>query len=240
MQKTQATLIKREYSPSWEVAFVTFQAEHIFPFSEGQFMMISSETESGKKLKKPYSIATTSRYFEQEKEIGCVVKQVGVWGMSEHLVSWLPIWWTVTLVWPVWHYVDSWEHPSYLFISVWSGLSPNVGLFDQLIHTQAFSKIVLIHGERFFSHHVLSLHERFTEISLSDERVSYIPVFSKEKNLPKWGREWYVQSTLDEALADLWNDCSCFLCGKPEMVDDVRRLLSEKWMDKEDITFEKY
>lgn len=202
--------------------------------------MISSISRTGKPLKKPYSIATTSSYFANEKEIGCVVKKVWTWWMSEHLVSELSLWWSVTLQWPVWHYVDSKQHTSYLFISVGSWFSPNVGLFDALIQHQSFSQITILHGERYFSHHVSSIHTRFTEISQSDERVTYIPIFSKEKNLPIWGKSWYVQDHLDAVLQKCWPNTSCFLCWKPEMVDEVRTLLQERWIEKEDISFEKY
>jgi NAD(P)H-flavin reductase len=36
------------------------------------------------------------------------------------------------------------------------------------------------------------------------------------------------------------DDTTCFLCGKPEMVDEVREKLADAGVSKEQIVFEKY
>ena len=52
---------------------------------------------------------------------------------------------------------------------------------------------------------------------------------------------WYIQTQLDNALWFLnTKDISVFICGKPEMVDDVRAKLMAHGVDGKNIKFEKY
>ena len=68
MITTNATLKYKYDSPSGKVSYVIFQVEDIFPFAEGQFCMIEAEI-NGRIIKKPYSIATTSKMLEEDKHI---------------------------------------------------------------------------------------------------------------------------------------------------------------------------
>ena len=64
------------------------------------------------------------------------------------------------------------------------------------------------------------------------------PTFTRAT--PAWtGRTRRVQAHLEEALAGR-TDIDVYLCGLKEMVDDLRRLLKQKGLDRKQIIYEKY
>jgi NAD(P)H-flavin reductase len=66
----------------------------------------------------------------------------------------------------------------------------------------------------------------------------YWPTLSRPD--PGWrGRTGHVQTHLNEAL-DGRRDVDVYLCGLKAMVDDVRRLLKERGLDRKQIFYEKY
>lgn len=253
MLTTTATLTHKYDSPSEQVSLVLFQVEETFAFQEWQFVMIEKEL-NGKLTRKPYSIATTNIQMQEEKTIGFVVKKTSENGMSSFLTQQITLGDTINIKGPVWHYVDSFEFPNYLFISTGSGLSPNVGLFQHLVYeSKRYEKIVNIFGERFYSHIIPEVENLF--VAHDDDRIQNMfylsqeefPLLEQEDFLVgdkrvglELYRKWYVQEWLAKAVAYLWPQTSCFLCGIPAMVDDVQKKLIALWIPKEQISFEKY
>ena len=158
--------------------------------------------------------------------------------------------------------IDSWIHDNYLLISVGSGLSPMLGLYESIVaKQQATSKIAMLFGERYINHILPSTLELFKKdnenifrrlclsrqerpIALDKENSeSQVDISTKKNNLRPvaYAKKGYVQTGLDEAMEFLGTkEISVFICGKPEMVDDVRGKLVEKWVDTKNIKFEKY
>jgi len=238
MINTTAHLVHKYDSPSLWVSYLIFQVEDLLEFDEGQFVMIETEIQ-WKTMKNPYSIATTNKEMLDEKHIGIVVKKTSDHGMSHWMTHDISLWDSVKVKWPVGHYTNNNVQQNYLFVSIWSGLSPNFGLFKHLVYeNQSYWTIVNIFAERFAEHIIPHVHEIFTEHW--QKNIHNFFYLSQEKNIPQWFRKWYVQEWLEEAVELLWTNTSCFLCGKPEMVDDVRSKLEYLWVAKQDITFEKY
>lgn len=238
MITTAATLTRKYDSPSGYVSFVYFQVAESFEFLEWQFVMLEAEVH-GKLIKRPYSIATTNRFLQNEKEIGIIVKRTSDKWMSSRLTEHIQIGDPVTLRGPVGHYIDTQTYDNYLFVSVGSWLSPNVGLFQKLVYeSHKYNKIVHIFGERYHQHIVPQVEEIF--FWHEQEHVQNLLFLSQEQNVPEQYIRWYVQEGIEGALAYLWLETSCFLCGKPEMVDSVSQLLQQQGIAKEHITFEKY
>ncbi len=253
MITTTATLTHKYDSPSEQVSFVLFQVEEIFMFQEWQFVMIEIELH-GKKIKKPYSIATTNIQMQEEKIIWFVVKKTSEAGVSDRLTQQITLGDTIQIKGPVGHYVDSFEFPNYLLVSVGSGLSPNVGLFQHLVYeSRRHEKIVNLFGERFYNHIIPEVENLF--VAHDDDRVQNLfylsqeefPLLEQEDFLvgdKRMGvdlyKQWRIQEGLTKAVAYLGLQTSCFLCGIPVMVDDVQKKLIELWIPKEQITFEKY
>jgi len=142
MRSTQASLVKKHDSPSGLVSQVVFQVEEIFPFLEGQFVMIEKEIQ-WKIIKRPYSIASTSQEMMNQKHIAIVVKKASNQWMSNYLTQEITLGEEVLIKWPVGHYTISPDHQNYLLISTGSWLSPNVGIFKHLVYGEwKYKKIV--------------------------------------------------------------------------------------------------
>jgi len=236
MIKTTAVITELHHSPSWEVVFVLVRPQETFSFLEGQFMMIQTDC-FWQIVKKPYSIATTSKQLQEYKQLGFYVKKASEQWLSAWLTTQAKVWDTISLQWPVGHYCDNKDNGQYLFISTGSWLSPNLGLFQHLVYEwQSFSKIVNIFWERTSNHHVPSV------MTLLDahwsKNVTTINTLSQEQESTH--NHWRVQQHIDKALKQ-FNDLqiSVFLCWAPAMVKEVQQILMDKWIDKENITTEK-
>lgn len=199
-------------------------------------------------IKRPYSIATSNKEMQEAKYIWFVVKKVSDDGMSNYLTQDVEFKASITIKWPVWHYTDSGSQPNYLLISTWSGLSPNVGLFKTLVYeTWKYSKLINIFWEKTHADIVPELQDLFTQHN--KQNITNIFHLSREEKMIGRGagdevslqlRPGHVQDSLKEAIEILWTETSCFVCWAPAMVEDVTKILWELWVDKEDITFEKY
>ena len=170
--------------------------------------------------------------------------------MSDWLTHKIQIWETIEIKWPVGHYTDPQNHPNYLFVSVGSGLSPNLGLFQHLVYeSKKYHHIVNIFWERYQKHLVPYIQDIF--LDHGQHNITNMFYLSQEDRSPfsfqerGWGGELiyhsgHVQDWLEPAISLLGTQTSCFLCGKPEMVDDVSSRLQAMGIAKSDITFEKY
>ncbi len=220
--------------------------------------MVSSDhihPKLGKPLKKPYSIGTTNQELQENGTIGFIVKKVREDYMSDYLTTTIKVWDTVHLLWPAWHMTNNKAHENYLLISVGSGLSPMIGLYESIVAKQQFTKVSMLYWERYASHVLPSTKELFwknishthttiflsREKDLRDELGENNIDKNKSDNKDVRYHNGYIQDGLEDALQFLdTTDVSVFICGKPEMVDDVRRILDEKWIIKESVKFEKY
>ena len=261
MLRTSAVIVDIEYSPSREVTFVRFQPEEPFEFQEWQFMMIESiflHEDLGKPLKKPYSIATTNEELQEKWTLGVIVKKTLNGYMSDYLTQGIQVGDKVILAGPAGHMIDQGERNHYLLVSTGSGVSPMVGLYNEL-KKNPHNKISNLFGERYMKNLLPSVVQDFSE---QTEQIKNILCLSQEEvlntqNLKLKTSKGRIQSQLDEALSFLWewsnaeiqnltlktqnfSSVSVFLCGAPEMVDDVKKILIEKWIPKEQIKSEKY
>lgn len=238
MLTTTATLVHKYDSPSGNVSYVLFQPELTFSFAEGQFCMIEAILDD-KLSKKPYSIATTNRMLQEEKLIWFVVKKASDNGMSAYLTQHITIGDTLTLKWPVGHYINPHTHPRYLFVSIWSGLSPNFWLFQQLVYENTeYDHIVNILGERTSVELVPYIQDRFT--NHGSDRVTNFFCLSQEELQQTTFTHGHVQTKLADAIALLGTQTTCFVCGSPVGVTDVVYQLTQLGIAREDIIIEKY
>lgn len=198
----------------------------------------------GKPLKKPYSIATTNKELQEQWTIWFVVKKSREGYMSEYLTQGINIGDVLHLQGPVWHMVDDRSSSAYLLVSVWSGLSPMIGLYNAIL--DRWRKIAMLYGERFLNQVLPSTIELMSQ---NRENTICQLFFSREdddffqKNRPSRpvSQKGYVQDGLQEALDFLGTThISVFLCWHPSMVDDVRERLTTHGIDPKFVKFEKY
>jgi len=238
MQNTLATLKYKYDSPSGNVSYLLFQPEHIFSFTEGQFCMIETDINE-KKMRKPYSIASTNLLLQEEKCIWFVVKKASDQGMSDYLTQQIAIWDQLTLKWPVGHYIDPKIHKNYLFISTWSGLSPNFWLFQHIVYEQqSYHKVVNLFWERTTHDLIPYITERF--FAHNSDAVTTTICLSQEEIKTPWYAYGYVQSQLGKTIDQLWTATTCFVCWSPTIVPDIVYQLTELGIAREDIVVEKY
>jgi NAD(P)H-flavin reductase len=122
-----------------------------------------------------------------------------------------------------------------------------VGLYESIVAKQQDTgKVAMLYGERYLNQVLPSTLELFSknlentmcQLFLSRENDDFFEKKTIERPVSKKG---YVQGGLNEALDFLGTKkISVFICGKPEMVDDVRRKLVDLGVDVECIKFEKY
>ena len=230
------TLAKKLLSPSGEVSFVFFEVDWDFLFKEWQFVMLEAEF-LGKKVKKPYSIATSYDYFRQTRQIWFIVKRASEDWMSYFLTHLVNNGDKAKISTPVWHFTDKKLSINYFFISTGSWLSPIYSHLSHLLESWHTGKIVNLYGER-YAEHLLSETEKI--FSLTTPHFKNFLHLSQEKNLPANRKPWRIQESFNEAIDWLGENFVVYICGKPEMVDNIREKLKEKNHPKEMIFFEKY
>lgn len=237
MIKTTATITQIHHSPSTDVAFVMVQPNETFSFSEGQFMMIQVDC-FWKTLKRPYSIATTNKQLQESKQLWFYIKKASEYWISARITKEASVWDSIDLQGPVGHYVDSKENNQYLFISTWSGLSPNLWIFQHLVYeNNEYKKIVHLFWEKTTQEIVHSVQTLLTA-HWNKDTIKVITTLSRQDHEDCYS--WRVQTHIDEVLQEFDSlHISVFLCWAPAMVKEVQQLLIDKGIDKENITSEK-
>jgi ferredoxin-NADP reductase len=114
----------------------------------------------------------------------------------------------------------------YLLISVGSGLSPMVGLYNAILDEHPEAHIAHLFGERYMSHVLPSVHALCT--SSQTDATHHGLYLSREEYLPKGRHTGYIHAGIPTALTFLeGRSVEVFLCGKPEMVDEALQRLLE-------------
>jgi ferredoxin-NADP reductase len=177
--------------------------------------------------------------LQEEKCIWFVVKKASENGMSDFLTQSITIGDQVTLKWALGHYIDPKRHQNYLFISIGSGLSPNLGIFQHLVYESGnYHRIVNILGERTARELVPFIQDRFTQHGA--EGITNFFCLSQELVTHSDYTQWYVQTKLADAVTLLGKQTTCFVCGSPAIVTDVVYQLTALGIAREDIIVEKY
>ncbi len=236
MNKAKIKLIKKDIAPSNEEVFLEFKIDWEFDFQTWQFVMMSINID-WQMIKRAYSIATSNERLQKDWIIGFYVKKASENWASNYLTQVIKEWDEIDITWPFWHYVDKKDKKNYLLLSVWSWLGPNLGLYDQIVNVDNdFDKLVNFFWEKTKRNIPDEVNKSFAD---NNEKILNKIYLSREKL--DWYEEWYIQNWIDEALEFLGtNDIKVFICGKPEMVDDMIEKLINKWIDKENILYEKY
>ncbi len=79
----------------------------------------------------------------------------------------------------------------------------------------------------------------FSDLEADRDKLHFLPVLSRPT--ADWtGRRGRVQAHLEEALGKFTSDFDIYLCGRPEMVTDLRQRLAQAAVPEEAIFSEKY
>lgn len=239
MITTTGIITHIDYSASGEVVIIHVQVTEPLSFAEGQFMLLQTLID-GKIVKRSYSICSTNQDLQDSQTISFSIKRKENGVFSTRATKAAKPGMSITMTWPLGKFVDKKISKNYLFISVWSGLSPCLSIYDHLIATWDYNKIANLFGEKKLEHIPDSVLSSYTKM---DAKIYNQICLSRELSTshPDVMRPGYVQWAIDDALQFLWtDDISVFVCWLPAMCDEVRDILLAKWFPKERLVIEKY
>lgn len=247
IKKQRIVLSKIIHSSNKEIAYLIFQLKEKIDFKEGHFLMIEKEI-NWKKIKRAYSIANTYGESLRDWEIHFFVKRTSESGMSNFLTKKITVWDFVDISWPYGSMTNDFQIDSYFFVSIWSWCACTMPLYKKIVFEERkYKKICTLFGEKTYEY-LVDLNVKLFEENA--ENIKNMFFLSREKSLQdktvkQWILEiekWHISDWLNRAINFLdTRDIKVFLCGKPEMVEQVKIILIEKYLiDKKNIKFEKY
>ncbi len=238
MIQTQAKVVDIQYSPNKLVAYITFAPEQIFEFHAGQFAFLEipdMQDADDKALKRAYSIGSSNQQLQTQWTFTTLVKKTRDGGMSDYLTNKLAIGDLVKCTAPLGHLGKESKSDSYLLISTGSGLTPIYSMYQTLIENKQYNKIAHIFGERQQD----NLIDSITSSRQETDMIKHYLHLSQDTKTDR--QPGHIQTSIDSALAFLdTSNIQVYICGKPVMVEDVVEQLVQKWINAENIAFEKY
>lgn len=244
MNKYKINLSQKFDSESKLISYLIFDIEWDFSFKEWQFVML--ETELNWKLwKRAYSIASTNKLAQEKKQICFYVKKVSENWMSDFLTQKINIWNEITMSPAFGHMINQNDKENYLLISIWSWNAGMKAIYENLTDSWNYKKIFQLFGERFLDNLIKKVSEVYEKEDKNTQTNIYISKDNiTEEWIKKWNLtifKWHVQDWIENAVNYFGTkDIKVFVCGKPEMTDEINNKLIELWVNAENIKIEKY
>ena len=215
-----------------EVRHFVFEVPEIeqLQFKAGQFVSFK-ETLNGKKITRPYSIASLPDRNRFELCLNLV--HAGIF--SPYLFAMKPGD-SVEMSAPLGFFTVRDPAKEALFIATGTGIAPFRAMVpDYLAHPNA-KQLTLLFGVR--HENTIYYRDHFEALAGKHSSFRFWPTLSRAE--ASWtGHTGHVQSHLLEAIGDR-RDLDVFICGLKAMVDDVRAMLKGLGFDRKQIVFEKY
>ncbi|MBS4044026.1 MAG: oxidoreductase [Chitinophagaceae bacterium] len=110
-------------------------------------------------------------------------------------------------------------------------------------HQISFKNIYLIFGCRTFDYALYK--DEFIELQSQLPNFHYLPCFSRENEIPDWGKKGYVHDAYLEILNSKKSNSHLpeayfYLCGWKNMIDEAQKRLMDLGYVKKDIHYELY
>jgi len=215
-----------------EVRHFVFEVPEVqqLPFKPGQFVSLK-ETLNGKKIIRPYSIASLPDGNRFELCLNLVHQGV----FTPHLFALQPGD-SVEISAPLGFFVVRDPAKDVLFIATGTGIAPFRSMAPGYLSHPNAGQLTLLLGIR--NESTIYYRDDFEALARNHANFRFWPTVSRADS--SWtGRSGHVQSHLTEALAGR-TDLDVYICGLKAMVDDVRAILKELGFDRKQIVFEKY
>lgn len=220
----------REIAPNTRhFVFETPELEELY-FVPGQFVSFT-ETLRGKKITRPYSIASPpdGNRFE------ICLNLVDDGFFSPYLFAMKPGD-TVEMSAPLGYFVLRNPGKDAIFVATGTGIAPFRSMLHAYLGQGDRKEMTLIFGVRY--EQGLMYRSEFEQLEKDHSNFHFRPTLSRPG--PDWqGRTGHVQQHLLEAIGDR-RDLDVYICGLKLMVDDVRAILKGLGFDRKQIIFEKY
>lgn len=223
-------LEKEEIAPS--VIKLRFSLPDDFDFKPGQYLSVARDVD-GKKLRTPYSIASTP-----DKDYGeFCVKVIDVGKASSYLAS-LGKGDKIEMLGPFGRFVirEESKNKDLVFISNGTGISTFMSMIPDLLNNGFDKNIVLIKG---FRNEDENLYEKeLSELAREHENFRFYSVLSQPEN-KSYEFKGYVQDFVNKLISKNFEG-DFYLCGLNEMIEAVIENLKKIGISGEKIFFEKY
>lgn len=223
-------LDKRMFNDS--VVNIKYSLPEDFEFKPGQYVSITRLFE-GKKLRTPYSIATTpgngfGEFCIRVINVGKTSEYIGTLKKGDKIELFGPLGkFTVA---------DSSKNKGLVFISAGTGISAFVSMIPSLLKEGFKKKVILIKGFR--NEDVILYDELFTELTKKHKNFKFYNVLSQPKD-KYFDHAGYVQDFLERFIPVSFKG-DFYLCGLTEMIDQTKTKLKGQGITEERIFFEKY
>lgn len=215
-----------------EVKILQLSVPDNFSFRAGQYVSISVPID-GKKLRRPYSIASSP---SKKKSIELCIKIVN--GLASNYVKTLSEGDEIELFGPAGKFIlfgDSLQR-DIVFVAVGTGITPFISMINQLLETGFKNKIILIKG---FRHEENILYDKELEkLKEKHKNFEFHNVLSRPKNL-NFKNKGYVQDFLEKFIPNKKNS-DIYICGLSPMINSVKEKALDLKIPENRIFFEKY
>jgi ferredoxin-NADP reductase len=199
-------------------------------FKPGQFVSLK-ETLAGKKITRPYSIASLPDGNRFELCLNLVHQGV----FTPHLFAMQPGD-SVEISAPLGFFVVRDPAKDALLIATGTGIAPFRSMAPGYFQHPHARQLTLLFGVR--NEETIYYRDDFDALAHHHPNFRFWPTLSRADS--SWtGRSGHVQSHLADALGGR-TDLDVYICGLKAMVDDVRAILKELGFDRKQIVFEKY
>ncbi len=196
-----------------------------FTYIAGQYVQIVIPTDDGF-VRRSYSLSSAPH---QETLSFCI--KVIPEGVGSQYINSLNDGEEVEFRGPVGHFVPSQEHNNHYFIATGVGISPMIGMINDLLHKNTEQKVHLLFGLRFEDDLIYS--ELFEALDNAHENFSY--QYTLTRPTETWSG---LTGRVTEHLSTKHDDEVFYLCGSREMVISVRKQLIELEVEAKKIKFE--
>lgn len=197
-------------------------------YKAGQFILV--KIQDNPKSFRAYSI---SSYDEEGRQVKVIVKKVERGYGTNIIFNSFKVGDEVELEGPMGNHlvVDPTEE-KLLFVANGIGITPFIGLSKWVLEKHpAVKSVILLNGQRYKED--LLYHDYFKDLEKEHSSFQYIPVLSREK-LPNF-KKGYVTNVLKDLDLEGYK---VYMCGTRRMIEDSYRLLLDKGVSKEDISYE--
>lgn len=122
------------------------------------------------------------------------------------------------------------------FVATGTGIAPFRSMIDTLFHRGGGTNILLLFGVR--KENQIIYRKHFQELAKGHDNFTFIPTLSRPSHGWK-GHTGYVQDLVKEYITAYEGE-EVYLCGIPEMVDEVKELVLAMGAPKERVHTEKW
>lgn len=220
-------VIEKIVQRSEDVKTFYIKTEKKIEYKAGQFVMLKAQIKD-KKIGRAYSVAS----INEDELIEITFK---VCGEFTNYLNTLKEGDKIICQGPFGHFtLDKNQNKKLVMVATGTGITPIRSILRDLYLNKKmndFEKITLIYGSRFLN--TLNYHEEFTTMNVEYDNFEYIPILSREEN---WeGKKGHVQSVVKENVG---KETTYYICGLSVMAKEVKEILIERGVQKEDIIME--